>query len=154
MKKLVSVRNGMIVVLCITIICLGIGFIILSIELDKEKKTDKVYDVSFVEVSKISSVSGGSVEPVGNISIEDDGKLLNMDFIMKKCKLAALNLVSACLKCYNYSVCESAQIKCGNNEVYHGGKESSQIQKKTESSSNYICDSSCIYCVLYFDICL
>ena len=86
MKKLVSVRNGMIVVLCITIICLGIGFIILSMELDKEKKTDKVYDVSFVEVSKISSVSGGSVEPVGNISIEDDGKLLNMDFTMNNAR--------------------------------------------------------------------
>ena len=51
MKKLVSVRNGMIVVLCITIICLGIGFIILSMVLDIEKKTDIVYDVSFVEVS-------------------------------------------------------------------------------------------------------
>lgn len=86
MKKLVSVRNGMIVILCITIICLGIGFIILSMELDKEKKTDKVYDVSFVEVSKISSVSGGSVEPVGNISIEDDGKLLNMDFTMNNAR--------------------------------------------------------------------
>ena len=67
----------------------------------------------------------------------------------KSVNLTTLNLVSYCLKCYNYSVCESAQIKCGNNEVYHGGKESSQIQKKAESSSNYIWNSAGIYCVLY-----
>ena len=41
----------------------------------------------------------------------------------------------------------------GNNEVYHGGKESSQIQKKAESSSNYIWNSAGIYCVLYSYIC-
>ena len=34
-----------------------------------------------------------------------------------------------------------------------GGKESSQIQKKAESSSNYIWNSAGIYCVLYSYIC-
>ena len=58
MKKVVGMRNIIIVVLCLTIICLGIGFIILSMELSGIKSGKNTYDLAFVEVNNISTVSG------------------------------------------------------------------------------------------------
>ena len=45
MKKLISIRNVIIVILCITIICLGIGFIVLSLELKKAKNDRKMVEI-------------------------------------------------------------------------------------------------------------
>ena len=77
MKKVVGMRNIIIVVLCLTIICLGIGFIILSMELSGIKSGKNTYDLSFVEVNNISTVSGGSMSPTGDIKIKEKGRLKN-----------------------------------------------------------------------------
>lgn len=82
MKKMISVRNGVIIALCMTIICMGIGFIVLSVELEKEKKEASFYDVSFATVEKVSSTKGGKVDPEGNIEILKSGKELDMKFTL------------------------------------------------------------------------
>ena len=82
MKKLISIRNIIIVVLCITIICLGIGFIVLSLELKKTKSKENNFDVSFTSVSKTSSIKGGSVEPIGKAEITSSNKVLEMEFTL------------------------------------------------------------------------
>ena len=78
MKKQINIKNSIIVILCITIICLGIGFIVLSVEL--ENKNKQVFDVSFNKIEKLSSLKGGIEEPIGNLDIISNGKILNMAF--------------------------------------------------------------------------
>ncbi len=82
MKKMISVRNGVIIALCITIICMGIGFIVLSVELDKQKKEVNSFDVSFMSYSKVSSTKGGKIDPKGKLEIVNDGKELDMNFTL------------------------------------------------------------------------
>lgn len=82
MKKVVGMRNIIIVVLCLTIICLGIGFIILSMELSGIKSGKNNYDLAFAEVNNISTVSGGSMSPTGDIKIKEKGRLLDMNFTL------------------------------------------------------------------------
>ena len=82
MKKMISVRNGVIIALCMTIICMGIGFIVLSVELEKSKKAVSSYDVSFTSVSKVSSTKGGMIDPEGYINVIKDGKELDMQFTL------------------------------------------------------------------------
>ena len=38
MKNMLNIKNSIILVLCITIICMGIGFIVLSLELKSKQK--------------------------------------------------------------------------------------------------------------------
>lgn len=82
MRKMISIRNGVIIVLCITIICMGIGFIVLSMELEKMKNAVNSFDVSFKSYSKVSSTKGGLFNPEGNLNIVKDGKELEMEFIL------------------------------------------------------------------------
>ncbi len=82
MKKSINTKDIIIVVLCITIIFLGIGFIFLSVNFTELKNTKSDYDLRFLDVTNISTVSGGSTKPSGDIKIEKGGKLLNMNFIL------------------------------------------------------------------------
>ena len=50
MKSLVKTKNKIIIILCLTIICLGIGFAYLAIELQKVNSTKPYFDVSFTNV--------------------------------------------------------------------------------------------------------
>lgn len=77
-RKQLNIRNSVIVILCITIITLSVGFIVLSIEI--ERKKNQVFDISFTNIEKLSSIKGGIGEPTGNIEIDKEGKLLNMRF--------------------------------------------------------------------------
>ena len=82
MKNMIHIRNSVIVVLCITIIFMGIGFIILSVNLKKEKDMTHSFDVSFVDVNKSSSVKGSNIDPTGKADIVENGKELDMAFTM------------------------------------------------------------------------
>lgn len=86
MKKVINIRNYIIVILCITIICLGIGFIVLSVSFNNYKNTKSTYDVSFVEVSKLTSVSGGKNEPQGDIKVVDKAQELDMNFTLNNAR--------------------------------------------------------------------
>ena len=82
MKKMLYIRNSIIIILCITIICMSIGFIILSIELKKTKDNYPVMDIAFTNVVMSSSVKGSDKEPMGKVDIMKDGLSLDMVFTM------------------------------------------------------------------------
>lgn len=82
MKKLkenINIRNLIIIVLCITIILMAIGFGILSMNIDtKEPK----FDVSFTTVEQTSSAKGGFVNPIGEYIIKSNGKKVDFKFTL------------------------------------------------------------------------
>lgn len=82
MKKMINIRNSIIIMLCITIICMGIGFAVLSMQLSKEKKEEPYFNVSFVKVKEEPSAKGGTLSPIGSHSITNNGKELNMKFTL------------------------------------------------------------------------
>ena len=82
MKKMINFRNCLIAVLCITIICLSIGFVVLSIKLKDKEEEVSVYDLSFVSVEKKSSVKGSNIEPVSTAEIEANKKEILFTFDM------------------------------------------------------------------------
>ncbi len=82
MKKLLNLRNSIITILCITIICLGIGFIVMSTELKHSKDLKEKFDVSFVSVNKTSSVKSTDEEPIGNAQIIEKNKEIKMNFLL------------------------------------------------------------------------
>ena len=82
MKKLLNLRNSIITILCITIICLGIGFIVMSTELKKIKEEEEKFDVSFISIDKTSSIKSTEKEPFGNAEIIEENKEIKMNFVM------------------------------------------------------------------------
>lgn len=82
MKKKINIKDIMIVILCFTIICLGIGFIVISVNLNSLKNEKSNYDLKFTDVTNISAVGGGNKKPVGDIKITKSGKLLDMNFTL------------------------------------------------------------------------
>ncbi|MBP5678998.1 MAG: hypothetical protein J6X28_04145 [Bacilli bacterium] len=79
-----NVKNIIIVLLCITIIAMGIGFSVLSMTLEGYKNEEEVFDVRFTTVRLLSSIKGGEREPIGHLKVDDTGKVLNMDFSLFK----------------------------------------------------------------------
>ena len=80
MKNTVNVRNLIIMMLCITIICMGIGFAYLSVKLDTKNNEKQIFDVSFTKIVAQTPVKGGFVSPTSASEIINDGKTLNMTF--------------------------------------------------------------------------
>lgn len=84
MKKMINIRNSVIIVLCCTIIFLAFGFIIVSAELKHEKDSLSSFHVDFVKSLKVSSAKGSSVEPSSNTMIDDNGKVLHFHFTLNQ----------------------------------------------------------------------
>lgn len=82
MKKKIDVKNIIIVVLCITIIAMGIGFIVLSLGMEGLKNGEKKFDVRFSSFHKLSSIKGGVENPSGAFEIKNSGKVLDMNFLL------------------------------------------------------------------------
>ena len=80
MRKMINIRNSVIVLLCITIICMGIGYIVLSMKLKNVQDEVHSFDVAFSAVKKTSSVKGSNIEPSGRVAIADNGKEVEMQF--------------------------------------------------------------------------
>ena len=59
---------------------MGIGFIVLSIELKSKQKEVNIFDIIYTDVEIISSIKGGKKEPIGKINILSNGKVLDMSF--------------------------------------------------------------------------
>lgn len=66
--------------LSLTLIVLTGGFVVLSMKLKDEKNKVEVFDVSFVDIQKVSSIKGGDNDPNGKLEITSLGKIVNMDF--------------------------------------------------------------------------
>lgn len=79
MKKLVKNKNMIIMILCITIIILCIGFTLISIKLKNQDSEGKIYDVEIVNIQEGTAIKGGTILPTGTYKIEDNGK--TADFI-------------------------------------------------------------------------
>ena len=73
-------KNVIIVILCITIICMGIGFMALSMRLEGYRGEEEVFDVRFSSVRMLTSIKGGTKEPKGSFEIDESGKVLDMNF--------------------------------------------------------------------------
>ncbi len=82
MKTMINIRNSVIIVLCVTIVFMGIGFIVLSMKLEDKINDVGKFDVSFTNVTKDSSTKGGTINPSGNVEISEEGKELDMSFIL------------------------------------------------------------------------
>ena len=82
MKKRINIRNLVIIILCATLICLGIGFSVVAIQLKKEKAKNCSFEVVFSEVMKSSSVKGSEKEPTSDFKISDSGQTLDMNFVL------------------------------------------------------------------------
>lgn len=82
MKKLLNIRNSVIIILCITIICMAIGFIIISIDYTKKSKKNLSYNVSFSSIKNLSSVKGSTIEPKGKVKIVDNKSEIEMEITM------------------------------------------------------------------------
>ena len=81
MKNLLNVRNSVIIILCITIVFMAIGFIILSIEYTKNRK-DASYNVVFTKIKKSSSIKGSNIDPKGEVKILDNATEIDMNITM------------------------------------------------------------------------
>lgn len=84
MKAFQNVKNVIIIVLCVTIISMAVGFIVLSVRLEGYKQEEEVFDVRFTSVKRLSSIKGGNKEPLANLVIEESGKILDMNFLLYK----------------------------------------------------------------------
>ena len=80
MKKMINIRNNIIIVLCITIVLMAIGFIAISVKLKAYKDKEESFNVVSSDISKKSTIKGSTKSPVGEVSIESSGKVLNMNF--------------------------------------------------------------------------
>ena len=75
MKKMINIRNNIIIVLCITIVLMAIGFIAISVKLKAYKDKEESFNVVFSDISKKSTIKGSTKSPVGEVSIESSGKV-------------------------------------------------------------------------------
>lgn len=82
MKKNINIRNLIIVMLCITIIFMGIGFVFLASKLDKTNKKTDVFDVTITKVEAQTSIKGGNIDPSATKELIDDGKTVKFNFTL------------------------------------------------------------------------
>ena len=80
MKSMIHIRNSVIIILCITVILLGIGFIVLSVELKNKSDEVPVLDTIFTNIKKTTSVKGSDKEPTSTAEIVSSGEELEMKF--------------------------------------------------------------------------
>ena len=80
MKKMIKLRNSIIIVLSVTILLLCIGFVVMALSLKYQKDKINTLDVSFTEINKSAPIKGSTIEPIGNAEISDNGKIINMSF--------------------------------------------------------------------------
>ena len=82
MKNMINIRNSIIVILCMTIICMTIGFIIMAVKLKIKNDSVQEYKVIFSEIKKASSIKGTSQEPTSSAKILDNSSEISMNFTL------------------------------------------------------------------------
>lgn len=76
MKNKLKMKNRIIIVLCITIIMMGIGFCIVSMNLN-EYTSKKQFDVSIRTVIPGTITKGGIKEPISSYKLENNNKTVD-----------------------------------------------------------------------------
>ena len=74
MKKIVRNKNIIILLLCITIIVLSVGFALISMRLSERIKNDKIYEVEIVNIQEGTAIKGGTILPTAVSDITNNGK--------------------------------------------------------------------------------
>ena len=75
-KKLINIRNLIIVALCITIIFLGIGFSILSVKLKEKSEDNLIFDVAITKVVQNTSIKGDIYSPTATHELSNHDKTI------------------------------------------------------------------------------
>ena len=75
MKKMINIRNTIIIVLCITIVLMAIGFIAISVKLKTYRDKEESFNVVFYDVSKQNVAKGSAKTPVSDATIDSSGKI-------------------------------------------------------------------------------
>ncbi len=81
-KRMIRVRNSIILVLSFCVVFLSVGFIVLSIHLKQKIEEEHSFDVSFVDIKKSSSIMGSTIEPLGNAEITQQKKEIDFSFTL------------------------------------------------------------------------
>ena len=82
MNKFIRIKNIVIVMLCVTVIAMAAGYIVLSLKLENLSVVQSQYDVSFTNIKKVTSIKGGTKEPVGELKIDATGKIIDMSLLL------------------------------------------------------------------------
>ena len=80
MKKNLNIRNIIIVMLCITIILMGVGFAFLASKLEEANKQQDNFEVIITKVEAQTSIKGGSIDPTATKELMDEGKSVKFNF--------------------------------------------------------------------------
>ena len=86
MKKNINIRNLIIVMLCVTIICMGIGFAFLASKLEKECARQDEFSVEITKVEPATSVKGGYLDPIATKEVINEGKTVDFKFTLNSPK--------------------------------------------------------------------
>lgn len=78
--NIINFRKALIVILIITIIIMGLGFIIVSSKYHSLISKTNNFNIEFTKVKKLTSVKGGKSEPTGSLDIKKNGKLIDFNF--------------------------------------------------------------------------
>lgn len=82
MKRHVNIRTLIIIMLCITIICMCIGFAYLSVILENKNNEKPILDISFTKITEETPIKGGMISPVGTKKLSNANKTLDFNFIL------------------------------------------------------------------------
>ena len=82
MNKFIRIKNIVIVMLCVTVVAMAAGYIVLSLKLENLTVVQPQYSVSFTNIKKVTSIKGGLKEPVGDLKIDDTGKIIDMNLLL------------------------------------------------------------------------
>lgn len=81
MKNMIKTRNSIIIILCLTIIFLSVGFILVSTKL-KQLKDNNTYNVVFENVKLTNSVKGLTISPTSTAKIINNKQEVSMKFTL------------------------------------------------------------------------
>lgn len=80
MNDVVKVKNSIIIVLCITIILLGVGFSYVSMQLENLNTKKPGYSVEITKVEQLTPIKGGLKNPTSTYNISNNGQTVNFYF--------------------------------------------------------------------------
>lgn len=80
MNNLVKTRNWIIIILCSTIVCMGIGFAIVTMQLENVTNEHPTFAVEFTSAKERTPVQGGIKTPSATSSITNSNQTINIEF--------------------------------------------------------------------------
>ena len=80
MERLLKTRNYIIIILCLTIVSLGIGFALISMQLNNNKNNKPHFSVDFIKTEPRTPVQGGNIAPTVATSITNSNQTINLEF--------------------------------------------------------------------------